>query len=110
MFPEAIRQAIMGYHFFKITQEILAVDNFKNHAKWITTKYREKIRDAYASLDLEKTIGELNIIKNKFIKDLQREYQKIDRDFRHLVEESLQTLEKSLNAYYGQWLEGTVYA
>ena len=110
MFPEAIRQAIMGYHFFKITQEILAVDNFKNHANWITTKYREKIRDAYASLDLEKTIGELNIIKNKFIKDLQREYQKIDRDFRHLVEESFQTLEKSLNAYYSQWLEGIVYA
>ena len=110
MFPEAIRQAIMGYHFFKITQEILAVDNFKKHAKWITTKYREKIWDAYTSLDLEKTMGELNIIKNKFINDLQREYQKIDRDFRHLVEESFQTLEKSLNAYYKQWLEGTVYA
>ena len=110
MFPEAVRQAIMGYHFFKITQEILAVDDFKSHANWITAKYREKIRDAYASLDLERAVAELKSIKDKFIKDVQREYQKIDKDFRHLVEESLRTLENSLNAYYSQWLEGMMYA
>lgn len=110
MFPEAVRQAIMGHHFFKITREILAVDSFKYHADLIKDTYLQKIRDAYASMEIEKNISDLTIAKDKFIKDLQKEYNKIDEDFRHLVEETYQSLEKSLNAYYKQWLDGVAYA
>lgn len=105
MFPEAVRQAIMGYHFFKITQEILAVDNFKAQANRIINVYLERIREAYSDLDIDKTVKELKIAKDKFIKDVEKEYEKIDKDFRHLVEESLQTLKTSLNTYYNQWLD-----
>lgn len=120
MFPEAVRQAIMGYHFFKITEEILAVDNFKSYAERIKILYQEKIKNAcayqekiktaYTSFDMEKKIAELKLAKEKFLKDIQREYKKIDEDFRHLVEEYLKTIETSLNIYYSQWLEDVAYA
>ncbi|MFH0925271.1 MAG: DUF4070 domain-containing protein [bacterium] len=119
MFPEAIRQAIIGHHFFKITQEIIAVDNFKNRAKSIKSVYKEKVREAHLSLeklkevynsfDVEEKIKDLRNIKDKFIKELQEEYHKIDKDFRHLVEDSLQTIEKTLDSMYNQWLEGSAF-
>ncbi|MGA1875120.1 MAG: B12-binding domain-containing radical SAM protein [bacterium] len=110
MFPEAVRQAIMGFHFFKITQEILAVDNFKSRANRIKALYLERLRDTYMSFDIEKKVAELKIVKENLLKDLQREYQKIDEDFRHLVEETLLTLENTLNIYYKQWLDSMVPA
>ena len=99
--------AIWGHHFFKITQEILAVDDFKSYAKYIKNIYLEKIREAY-SFDMDKKIAELKVAKDKFIKELQREYNKIDIEFRHLVEDSLKSVEVALNYYYYQWLEGVV--
>ncbi|MBN2373029.1 B12-binding domain-containing radical SAM protein [bacterium] len=110
MFPEAVRQAILGHHFFKITHEILAVDDFKSYAKSITRIYVEKIREAYAPFNIENAIIELKIAKDKFIKELQSEYHKIDEDFRHLVEDSLESVESSLNLYYSQWLEALANA
>ncbi len=120
MFPEAVRQAIMGHHFFKITEEILAVDDFKSYAERIKDLYQEKIKNAcayqeriknaYTSFDMEQKITELKIAKEKFIRDMQREYKKIDRDFRHLVEEYLSAIETSLNVCYSQWLENLTYA
>lgn len=105
MFPEAVRQAVMGYHFFKITREILAVDDFKSRVGWMKEMYREKILNAY-SLEIDKAITELRTVKDNILKELRKEYLKIDKDFRHQVEESFRTLESSLNAYYGQWIEG----
>ncbi|MCL6583460.1 MAG: B12-binding domain-containing radical SAM protein [bacterium] len=106
MFPEAVRQAIMGYHFFKITREILAVDDFKTRVRLMIEAYREKILDAY-SLEFDKAAKELKIIKDNLLKELRKEYLKIDKDFRHLVEESFRTLESALNTYYGQLIEAT---
>ncbi|MGA1791797.1 MAG: B12-binding domain-containing radical SAM protein [bacterium] len=106
MFPESIRLAIWGHHFFKITQEILAVDEFRTHAKSVKEIYFEKIREAYASFDMEQTIMDLKDAKDRFIKELQKEYRKIDKDFRHLVEDSLRSVEVALNSYYYQMLEG----
>jgi len=108
MFPEAVRLAIWGHHFFKITQEILAVDNFKSYAKSIKDIYMEKIWEAYSSFDMDKKITELKIAKDRFIEELQKEYHKIDKEFRHLVEDSLKSVEIALNSYYYQWLEGIV--
>ncbi|MGA1840178.1 MAG: B12-binding domain-containing radical SAM protein [bacterium] len=108
MFPEAVRMAIWGHHFFKITEEILAVDDFKTYAKYIKNIYLEKIKEAYSSFEMDKKISELKIAKDRFIKELQKEYHKIDIEFRHLVEDSLRSVEVALNTYYYQWLEGVV--
>ncbi len=108
MFPEAVRMAIWGHHLFRITQEILAVDQFKSHVKSVKNMYLEKIRDACSSFDMDKKITELKVVKDRFIKELQREYHKIDIEFRHLVEDSLRSVEAALNSYYYQWLEGVV--
>ena len=105
MFPEAVRMAIWGHHFFKITQEILAVDNFKIHARSIKDLYGERIRTTCASFDMDKTIQELKAAKDRFLKELRREYQAIDKDFRHMVEDSLRNVETALNAYYTQWVQ-----
>jgi len=104
MFPEAVRQAVMGYHFFKITREILAVDDFMRHVGWMKEIYQQKILNAY-SLEIDKAIKDLRTAKDNLLKEVRKEYFKIDKDFRHLVEESFRTLESSLNAYYGQWIE-----
>jgi len=104
MFPEAVRMAIWGHHFFKITHEILAVDNFKIHAHSIKDLYGERIRNACTSFNMDKTIRDLKAAKERFLKELRREYQSIDKDFRHMVEDTLRSVETALNAYYAQWL------
>ena len=96
---------------FKITKEILAVDDFKCRAKSIKTIYFEKIIDAYSAFDMDKKITELKVAKDRFIEELRIEYHKIDKEFRHLVEDAFRSVEIALDSYYYQWLEGlTLYS
>lgn len=122
MFPETIRLAIMGHHFFKITEEILAVDAFEREAynvkktywkmieeakTWISGK-TSKIQTAYTSLkkeDIEAKIVELQKFKTQLLKELKKRYYKIDVDFRHYVEDLLINIEKALNDYLNQLME-----
>jgi len=110
MFAEAVRMAIWGHHFFKITQEILAVDDFKTFAKSLKNRYLEIIREAYSSIDMKKRITDLKVLKDGFIDELGREYCKIDKEFRHLVEDTFRNVEIALNIYYAQYLEGLLPA
>jgi radical SAM superfamily enzyme YgiQ (UPF0313 family) len=105
MFPEAVRQAIMGHHFFKITREILAVDNFKSRTEQVLDLYREKIKELGKEIeeqkaDFEKSYKALLLEKKRIISDLVKRCQKIDKDFRHLAQDKLEKVECSLENYF----------
>ncbi|RKX80289.1 MAG: B12-binding domain-containing radical SAM protein [Spirochaetes bacterium] len=103
-FPDAIRLAVVGHHFFKITREIIAVDDFKTRTFKLISAYSKRMSDAYESINLGKNLEQLYKIKNNFIKSMQKKYYKIDEDFRHLVDEHLESLQRHLNRGYSRLL------
>lgn len=108
MFPEAVCRAIVGHHLFKITRQILAVEEFKTYAEKIKSYYEGVIQTRMKRLketqnELDKKLAELQALKKEAIKNLQRKAKKIHIDFRYLVSETLQTIENDLN----QWLQIT---
>ncbi len=122
MFPETIRLAIMGHHFFKITEEILAVDAFKTEAVSIKEIYEQKIKTtkewiesktnqlqvvcaSFKKEEIESKIVELQNLKDKLLKELKKRYYKIDVDFRHYVVDLLVNIEETLNNCLNQLIE-----
>lgn len=103
MFPEAVRQAVMGYHLFRITDETLAVDNFKTILVRVLNGYKKDLQEACGSLTIEKKITELQKKKDDLLAKWQKEYLKIHKDFRNSAEVCFQNFKDSLNAAFEDW-------
>ncbi|MFH1030093.1 MAG: radical SAM protein [bacterium] len=104
MFPEAVRQAIMGYHFFLITREIIAVDELKNQysIEDIKSQY-EKILENIRNFDPQKKLGELRSVTNSLIAEITEKYLEIHEDFRDLATEWHENIIRELNALYKKY-------
>lgn len=104
MFPEAVRQAIMGYHFFLITREIIAVDELKSRyfIEDIKSQY-EKISKNIRNFDPQKKLRELQNVTNALIAEITERYLEIHEDFRDLAEEWHEDIINELNALYQKY-------
>ena len=99
MLREALALAAKGYHLRKITEQLTAVDNFKQY-----------LARAMAHLQAERACGthegqtRLHAAVREVVAHIQREYAAIHRDFRHEADGALhtfvQTLAPSLQAFH----------
>lgn len=100
LLPEAIRLAIMGYHYEKVTRQQIAVDDFKSFLE----EERLKLERFLRQLKLAKTkqIGEAReyLLERSLL--LQRRYREIHEDFRANAIEALEGFENSLRAQIEQ--------
>jgi hypothetical protein len=100
LFPEAIRLAIMGYHFEKTTSQQIAIDDFKNSLETELGGFRYWLeRLAYSGSDRLQTVGSQI---RQLLTQTQRQYQQIHSDFRHGVEDAFSTFHQHI---FGQYLE-----
>ena len=100
LFPEAIRLAIMGYHFEKTTSQQIAIDDFKNSLETEMGGFRYWLeRLAHSGSDRLQTVGSQI---RQLLTQTQREYQQIHIDFRHGVEDAFSTFHQHI---FGQYLE-----
>jgi Domain of unknown function (DUF4070)/Radical SAM superfamily len=99
MLWEAFELAAKGYHLRKITEQVTAVDNFKQSLAHEMDNLKEEI--ARRAQDGNKC---LKAYVRGVIAQVQREYSMIHKDFRHDVEEALNTfvsvLDTSLQALH----------
>jgi radical SAM superfamily enzyme YgiQ (UPF0313 family) len=92
MLWEAFALAAKGYHLRKITEQVTAVDNFKHYlAHEIDNLKEEMARRAH---DGNKR---LNAYVHEVVAQVRREYGAIHKDFRHDVDDALNTFVSSLD-------------
>ena len=92
MLWEAFELAAKGYHLRKITEQVTAVDNFKHYLAHEMENLKEEI--ARRAQDGNKR---LKVYVREVVAQVQREYSMIHKDFRHDVEEALNTFVSALD-------------
>jgi radical SAM superfamily enzyme YgiQ (UPF0313 family) len=92
MLWEAFELAAKGYHLRKITEQVTAVDNFKQYLAHEMENLKEEI--ARRAQDGNKR---LKAYVREVVAQVQREYGMIHKDFRHDVEDALNTFVHALD-------------
>jgi hypothetical protein len=99
MLREALALAAKGYHLRKITEQITAVDNLQQYLAHQIDNLQEEM--ARWARDGDKR---LKVYVHDVVSYVRREYRTIHQDFRHHVEDALNTfvraLETSLKALH----------
>jgi hypothetical protein len=92
MLREALGLAAKGYHLRKITEQITAVDNFKQYLAHEMENLKEEIARRAQDGNTR-----LTAYVREVVAQVQREYGMIHKDFRHDVEDALNTFVRALD-------------
>ena len=105
MIPEAVRLAITGYHFEKITSQNIAVHDFKEYLDKELESFRETVsRFAVTQSD---RVGELSTHVGDLLYRVQQQYEKIHSDFRYHAQDTFESFQKSVNTQFDQFVAAT---
>jgi hypothetical protein len=91
MLREAVTLAAKGYHLRKITEQITAVDNFKQYLAHALEHLQEDIARCAHEGNTR-----LHAYVHEVIAQIRREYGTIHEDFRHDVDEALNAFMRAL--------------
>jgi hypothetical protein len=98
MLPNAVRMAIMGYHFEKITQQQVAIDDFKQYlASELDTFTSAVSRFVNAQ---NNRIGEMGLRTQTLLARVRKQYEDIHEDFRASAWDTLDGFQKSVFKHY----------
>jgi radical SAM superfamily enzyme YgiQ (UPF0313 family) len=92
MLREAVTLAAKGYHLQKITEQITAVDNFKQYLAHAMEQLHEDIARCAHEGNTR-----LHAYVHEVIAQIRREYGTIHEDFRHDVDEALNAFMRALD-------------
>jgi len=95
MFAEAVRLAVLGYHYEKVTRQQILVDEFRNFLEAQGEALIEKL------VHYEKIgsthVADLSSYFSKSFKDIRKRYKVINKDFRSSADEALTAFRSSLD-------------
>ena len=98
LLPEAIRLAIMGYHFEKITRQTVAVDDFKQYLEAEFNTFKETV--AQLARSQSDRIGEVSIHVHELLARARAAYEDVHKDFRYSVQDRLDAFQASVFKEY----------
>lgn len=103
MFPKAVKMALFGYHFFRITGEILAADDLSASIETMRLGLRRRI-DRIRIGRLEDIAREMfaldrEVFRASFIAAVQKKYRRLHDDFHIIIEEPIMKLADDLRIY-----------
>jgi len=103
MFPKAVKLALFGYHFFRITKEILAADDLSASIETMRRGLRNRVDRALAGR-LEDIVHDLfaldrEVFGKAFIAAARKKYRMLHDDFRGAIEEPMRRLAEDVRAY-----------
>ncbi len=80
-FPEAIKYAIFGYHFFKITEKhinkkMAVLDNFRHYIERLRNTIQVRA-DCVHSLDLKNALKDLFELREKILPSVMKKYSRV---------------------------------
>lgn len=97
MLSEAIRLAIMGYHYEKVTRQQIMLHDFKQFLVHEDSSLKETISQ-FAKAGSEQ-IAEAQYHLRRRVAHVQQRYRKIHKDFRNGADEALHTFQESIQAH-----------
>jgi radical SAM superfamily enzyme YgiQ (UPF0313 family) len=108
-FPKAIKMALFGHHFYKITRGILAADDFSASIEKLRIGLRtriEKIRVEKIE-DVMRDLFSLDaaLLERRFIIKAQKKYAALQQDFSKIIEEQMKRLGDEFKAYIEMMLQ-----
>jgi hypothetical protein len=98
MFPNAVRMAIMGYHFEKVTQQQVAIDDFKQYLASELDTFKNTV-SRFANTQSNR-IGEMSQRTQDLLARVRRQYDDIHEDFRFGVWDTLEGFQQSVFKQY----------
>jgi radical SAM superfamily enzyme YgiQ (UPF0313 family) len=105
MFPEAVRLAIMGYHFQKITSQQIAIHDFKEYLEHELETFRETV-STFARAQSDR-VGELRTYTGDLLSRVHQQYEDIHSDFRYHVHDVFEAFQRSVKAQLDQFVSAT---
>jgi hypothetical protein len=103
MFPKAVKMALFGYHFFRITKEILAIDDFSASIETIRQGVRRRMeRVRFGRLEeIMRDIFMLDreVFEKAFVSGVRKRYRMLHDDFRSSVEDPMKKLMDDIRTY-----------
>lgn len=106
MFPEAVRLAIAGYHFEKVTSQQIAVHDFKEYLQGELDAFKE-IASRFAKAQSDR-VGEVGDYAQDLFSRVSHQYEQIHHDFRYSVQDTLVSFRQSVNAHLDQLATGSL--
>ncbi len=111
-FPDAVKFAIVGCHFFKITDRQInkkmdLLENFKTYINKLRDNIQARINPNYG----KNAIKDLFVLRNSTLSDLDRKYSSASKLSNQYAESTLGRLEESIGEYVsniGQYLKDAV--
>ena len=100
MLPNAVRMAIMGYHFERVTRQQVAIDDFKQYLACELDTFKGTV-SRFANAQNNR-IGEMSLRTRDLLARVRKQYEDIHEDFRHGVRDTLDAFQKSV---FKQYLE-----
>jgi len=98
MFPHAVRMAIYGYHFEKVTSEQIAVDDFKLQLDSELVMFRKAVVQ-FAEAQGNRA-AEIGVHVQVLLLRVGEQYEEIHEDFQHLVRDALRAFQQSVFKEY----------
>ena len=98
--PNAVRMAIMGYHYEKVTSQQVAIDDFKQYLASELDKFKETA--AQFTEAQSDHIEDIGVQPQSLFARVRKQYEGIHEDFRYGVQDALEGFEKSV---FKQYLE-----
>ena len=98
MFPEAVRLAVKGYHFEKMTRHTIAVEDFRNLLALEMDTFKEKVSQFVQTPTT--WIGEIQNYSRHFFARMNKAYDSIHDDFRYAAHDTFADFQKSVFKEY----------
>ena len=101
MFANAIRMAVMGYHFEKVTQQQVAIDDFKQYLTSELDTFKNTIAQ-FAKAQGDR-VGDLRADVQSLLNRVHAQYEQIHDDFRYHVHDALDAFRISVKHHLEQF-------
>jgi hypothetical protein len=100
MFPDAVRLAIMGYHFEKVTQQQVAIDDFK---RYLASELNTFVLTVSQSLQAKSArVEDVSVYVQNVFNRVYAQYEQIHYDFRYTVYDALDSFRGSVRFHLEQ--------
>ena len=88
MLAEAVTMAVKGHHFFKITRNMLEVDQFVRTLEQLARSFEDGIRDA-SGREIMVRVAELTAYRDRTVARMHTRCRRINKDFRVYAEKAI---------------------
>jgi radical SAM superfamily enzyme YgiQ (UPF0313 family) len=103
LFPKAVKMALFGYHFFRITKELVAVDEFSASIEKIRLNLRSRIErvsfDRLEDIVMDFFSLDRGVLEKTLVARVQKKYRLLHQDFRVNIEEPMKRLADEFHVY-----------